>query len=153
MLKYEPMYSNLREVSKRFHFPAGNYCIIPTTFRMGEEGEFLIRTFVEKYWGSSDQGDKQSFREGGCVGGRGKPESIAAAAPVVAPPSVAPPAAAAPAVIAKEFDDINSINIPLDDEEENGGDANTGKTRERKRFVSQFNSISNFCISIYLGTN
>ena len=139
MLKYEPMYSNLREVSKRFHFPAGNYCIIPTTFRMGEEGEFLIRTFVEKYWGSSDQGDKQSFREGGCVGGRGKPESIAAAAPVVAPPSVAPPAAAAPAVIAKEFDDINSINIPLDDEEENGGDANTGKTRERKRFVSQFN--------------
>ena len=153
MLKYEPMYSNLREVSKRFHFPAGNYCIIPTTFRMGEEGEFLIRTFVEKYWGSSDQGDKQSFREGGCVGGRGKPESIAAAAPVAAPPSVAPPAAAAPAVIAKEFDDINSINIPLDDEEENGGDANTGKTRERKRFVSQFNSISNFCISIYLGTN
>ena len=150
---YEPMYSNLREVSKRFHFPAGNYCIIPTTFRMGEEGEFLIRTFVEKYWGSSDQGDKQSFREGGCVGGRGKPESIAAAAPVVAPPSVAPPAAAAPAVIAKEFDDINSINIPLDDEEENGGDANTGKTRERKRFVSQFNSLSNFCISIYLGTN
>ena len=150
---HEPMYSNLREVSKRFHFPAGNYCIIPTTFRMGEEGEFLIRTFVEKYWGSSDQGDKQSFREGGCVGGRGKPESIAAAAPVVAPPSVAPPAAAAPAVIAKEFDDINSINIPLDDEEENGGDANTGKTRERKRFVSQFNSLSNFCISIYLGTN
>ena len=136
---YEPMYSNLREVSKRFHFPAGNYCIIPTTFRMGEEGEFLIRTFVEKYWGSSDQGDKQSFREGGCVGGGGKPESIAAAAPVAAPPSVAPPAAAAPAVIAKEFDDINSINIPLDDEEENGGDANTGKTRERKRFVSQFN--------------
>ena len=150
---YEPMYSNLREVSKRFHFPAGNYCIIPTTFRMGEEGEFLIRTFVEKYWGSSDQGDKQSFREGGCVGGRGKPESIAAAAPVAAPPSVAPPAAAAPAVIAKEFDDINSINIPLDDDEENGGDANTGKTRERKRFVSQFNSLSNFCISIYLGTN
>ena len=109
MLKYEPMYSNLREVSKRFHFPAGNYCIIPTTFRMGEEGEFLIRTFVEKYWGSSDQGDKQSFREGVGVRGRGERSDVKAR-PLLA--------AAAPI-----------------HDEENGGDICTGKTRERKRFV------------------
>ena len=60
-------YINLREVSKRFEFPPGNYCVIPTTFSSGDEGEFLLRTFVEKYWGNSKQGAKQSFKEGGVM--------------------------------------------------------------------------------------
>ena len=34
--------------------PAGRYCIIPCTFKQGEEGHFLLRVFVEKHWGSSE---------------------------------------------------------------------------------------------------
>ena len=50
-------YINLREVSKRFLFPPGDYCVVPTTFNPGEEGQFLVRIFVEKYWERSQQGD------------------------------------------------------------------------------------------------
>lgn len=39
---------NLREISKRMLLPQGRYCIIPSTFRRGEEGDFLLRVFVEK---------------------------------------------------------------------------------------------------------
>ena len=60
-------YINLREVSKQFQFPPGNYCVIPTTFSSGDEGEFLLRTFVEKYWGNSKHGTKQSFKEEGAI--------------------------------------------------------------------------------------
>ena len=55
-------YYNLREVSKRFELPVGKYCVIPSTFNSGEEGEFLIKVFVEKSWGSSDQSDRMAFR-------------------------------------------------------------------------------------------
>ena len=34
---------NLREIGKRLVLPQGRYCIIPSTFRRGEEGEFLLR--------------------------------------------------------------------------------------------------------------
>ncbi len=51
---------NLREVSKRFHLPPGRYCVIPSTFARNEEGEFLLRVFVEKRWGSSEQADKET---------------------------------------------------------------------------------------------
>ena len=47
---------NLRELSKRILLPEGRYCIIPSTFQSGELGEFLLRVFVEKKWGSSEQG-------------------------------------------------------------------------------------------------
>merc|ERR1712013_663428 len=58
-------YINLREVSKRLQLPPGNYCIIPTTFRPGQESRFLVRTFVERHWGASGQAAGQSVVEGG----------------------------------------------------------------------------------------
>ena len=55
-------YYNLREVSKRFDLPVGKFCVIPSTYNSGEVGEFLIRVFVEKSWGSSDKSERMSFR-------------------------------------------------------------------------------------------
>merc|ERR1719499_2964166 len=55
-------YFNLREVSQRFELPIGDYCVIPSTFNSGEEGDFLIKVFVEKHWGDSDESDRMSFR-------------------------------------------------------------------------------------------
>ena len=46
----------MREVSKRILLPQGRYCVIPCTFERGEEGEFLLRVFVERSWGSSEHG-------------------------------------------------------------------------------------------------
>ena len=45
---------NLREVSKRILLPEGRFCIIPCTFKQGEEGDFLLRVFIEKQWGSAE---------------------------------------------------------------------------------------------------
>eukprot|EP01054_Gregarina_sp_Poly1_P008449 Gregarina_sp_Poly_1__8448@NODE_4981_length_440_cov_1_833780_g3474_i0_p1_GENE_NODE_4981_length_440_cov_1_833780_g3474_i0NODE_4981_length_440_cov_1_833780_g3474_i0_p1_ORF_typecomplete_len146_score20_93Calpain_III/PF01067_22/3_1e28Calpain_III/PF01067_22/8_8e03_NODE_4981_length_440_cov_1_833780_g3474_i053439 len=42
-----PNYIDLREVSNRFRVKPGMYCIIPTTYEAGEEGEFIIRVFTE----------------------------------------------------------------------------------------------------------
>merc|ERR1712192_232978 len=64
-------YINLREVSKRLQLPPGNYCIIPTTFRRGEESRFLVRTFVERHWGASGQAAGQSVADGVGVQQRG----------------------------------------------------------------------------------
>jgi len=58
-------YINLREVSKRFRLPEGSYCVIPSTFNYGEEAEFLVRIFVERKWGSSEEGNRQTVRGGG----------------------------------------------------------------------------------------
>ena len=62
-------YINLREVSKRMMLPPGRYVVIPTTFNRGEEGQFLVRLFLEKYWGQSSQGTRETVD--GAVGGRG----------------------------------------------------------------------------------
>ncbi len=40
-------FMNLREVTARFHLPAGDYVIVPSTFAPNEEGEFMIRVFSE----------------------------------------------------------------------------------------------------------
>ena len=61
-------YINLREVSKRMMLPPGRYVVIPTTFSRGEEGEFLVRLFLEKYWGQSSQGTRQTV-DGAAGGG------------------------------------------------------------------------------------
>jgi len=39
-----------REVSKRFDFPTGRYCIIPYTFYKNQEAKFMVRILVEKSW-------------------------------------------------------------------------------------------------------
>ena len=39
-----------REVSARFPLVEGRYCVVPSTFRPGEEGDFLLRMYVEKNW-------------------------------------------------------------------------------------------------------
>ena len=57
-------YINLREVSKRLHLPPGKYSIMPSTFNRGEEGDFLVRVFVEKNWGSSSQARRQTVKYG-----------------------------------------------------------------------------------------
>ena len=36
--------------------PSGRFCIIPCTYKQGDEAEFLLRVFVEKNWGSSECG-------------------------------------------------------------------------------------------------
>ena len=127
-------YINLREVSKRFQFPPGNYCVIPTTFSRGDEGEFLVRTFVEKYWGSSAQGAKQSFKEGGGVhGGGDKPGKGDGYRPNPSPAG----AAGTPSGFGgfPGYGNTNVINIPIHVEGGNAGDPGTGKVRERKRCV------------------
>ncbi|XP_065562636.1 calpain-A-like isoform X3 [Artemia franciscana] len=43
-----PAFINLREVCARFKLPPGTYCLVPSTFDRGEEGEFIIRVFTEK---------------------------------------------------------------------------------------------------------
>eukprot|EP00095_Tigriopus_kingsejongensis_P004199 maker-scaffold208_size258758-snap-gene-1.28 protein:Tk04199 transcript:maker-scaffold208_size258758-snap-gene-1.28-mRNA-1 annotation:"calpain-b-like isoform x14" len=51
---------NLREISKRMVLPAGRYCIIPCTFKRGDQGDFLIRIFIERRWGTSEHGKGQA---------------------------------------------------------------------------------------------
>lgn len=39
---------NAREVTGRFSLPPGEYCILPSTFKNEEEGDFILRMFSEK---------------------------------------------------------------------------------------------------------
>jgi len=43
-----PVFIDDRQVSGRHKLPPGIYCIIPSTFEPGEEGDFLLRIFSEK---------------------------------------------------------------------------------------------------------
>ncbi|RWS11444.1 calpain-B-like isoform X4 [Dinothrombium tinctorium] len=54
-----PNFINLREVCARFKLPPGNYCIIPSTFDPNEEGEFLLRIFMEKPPGMAEENDDE----------------------------------------------------------------------------------------------
>ncbi|CAG2100227.1 unnamed protein product [Medioppia subpectinata] len=54
-----PTFVNLREVSGRFRLKPGKYCIIPSSFDPGEEGEFLIRFYTEKAPQSVTENDEE----------------------------------------------------------------------------------------------
>jgi len=43
-----PQFIDMREVTGRHKLPPGIYCIIPSTFDAGEEGDFLLRVYTEK---------------------------------------------------------------------------------------------------------
>lgn len=57
-------YINMREISLRLCVPPGKYAIIPSTFRRGDEGHFLLRLFLTRGWGSSGQADRRTVRSG-----------------------------------------------------------------------------------------
>lgn len=40
-------YINLRDISKRFRVPPGNYIVIPSTFEEDHAGKFMLRLFTE----------------------------------------------------------------------------------------------------------
>jgi len=42
-------FTNAREVLNRFDLDPGRYIILPCAFKPGEEGDFLLRIFTEKY--------------------------------------------------------------------------------------------------------
>jgi calpain len=42
-----PFFNDIREVSCRFQLPPGVYCIVPSTFKPNDEGEFILRVFSE----------------------------------------------------------------------------------------------------------
>ena len=39
---------DMREVTGRHKLEPGSYCIVPSTFESGEEGDFLLRVYTEK---------------------------------------------------------------------------------------------------------
>jgi len=46
--------TDVREVSRRLLLPKGRYCIIPCTFKKGQERGFLLRVFIETHWGNAE---------------------------------------------------------------------------------------------------
>ena len=57
-------YINMREVSLRMSVPPGKYAIIASTFRRGDEGGFLLRLFLTRGWGASEQSGRRTARSG-----------------------------------------------------------------------------------------
>lgn len=43
-----PQFIDMREVTGRHKLTPGDYCVIPSTFDPGEEGDFLLRVFTEQ---------------------------------------------------------------------------------------------------------
>lgn len=54
-----PTFINLREITARFRLSPGQYCIIPSTFDAGEEGEFILRIFTEQPPESVEENDDE----------------------------------------------------------------------------------------------
>jgi len=43
-----PQFVDMREVTGRHKLDPGAYCIVPSTFEPGQEGDFLLRVYTEK---------------------------------------------------------------------------------------------------------
>ncbi|CAL4069245.1 unnamed protein product [Meganyctiphanes norvegica] len=48
LVGHSDSFINMRASSKRFNLSPGTYCIIPSTYHVGAEGEFILRVFTEK---------------------------------------------------------------------------------------------------------
>ena len=57
-------YVNTREVSIQLSMKPGKYVVIASTFHRGSEGAFLLRVFLTRGWGSSDQATRHTARSG-----------------------------------------------------------------------------------------
>jgi calpain len=42
-----PSFINMREICGRHKLQPGSYCIVPSTFEPGQEGDFLLRMYCE----------------------------------------------------------------------------------------------------------
>jgi len=43
-----PQFTDIREVTGRHRLAPGDYCILPSTFEPGDEGDFLLRIYTEQ---------------------------------------------------------------------------------------------------------
>merc|ERR1719320_239734 len=59
-------YVNVREISKTFSLSEGSYCLVPSTFSPGEEGEYLIRIYVDNRWRCDTEGERFTIRDHTC---------------------------------------------------------------------------------------
>ena len=33
----------------------GRYCVVPASFKMGDQADFLLRIFIERLWGAGEE--------------------------------------------------------------------------------------------------
>jgi len=59
-------YINVREISKTLSLSEGSYCVVPSTFSSGEEGEYLIRIYVDNRWRCETEGERFTVRDHTC---------------------------------------------------------------------------------------
>ena len=63
-------------MSKRFLLPQGRFCIVPSTFARNDEGDYLLRIYAEKSWGSSEGAVRETVeRVYGGINGAGAAEA------------------------------------------------------------------------------
>jgi len=58
-----PAFINMREICGRHKLPPGTYCIVPSTFKPLEEGDFILRIFSEKENGGGEMDEETEMSE------------------------------------------------------------------------------------------